>query len=76
MRKKVVGVAYWGNPAPSNKLAIGFIQSRENPIMLQPWANYKDEFSNHFKGLLDDLWVFNIALTDVEVQQLYNTENK
>jgi hypothetical protein len=76
VRKKIVGVAYWGNPAPANKLAIGFIQARQNPIMLQPWANYKDEFSNHFKGLMDDLWIFNVALTDIEVQQLYNTENK
>jgi hypothetical protein len=74
VRRKVTGVIYDGNPAPGNKLALGFIQARENRIMKQPWAAYTDQFSNHFKGLLDDLWIFSSALSDIEAAQLYNSE--
>ena len=76
VRRKVIGVKYGGNPTPGNKLALGFIQARGNRIMTQSWANYTDEFSNHFKGLMDDVWIFSVALSDVEVAQLHNTESK
>ena len=30
--------------------------------------------SNHFKGMLDDVRIFHVALTETEVQLLYNSE--
>jgi hypothetical protein len=74
VRKKITGVVYNGNPAPGNKLALGFIQARENRRLTPFWANYADQGSNHFKGQLDDLWIFSSALTDTEAIQLYNSE--
>jgi len=74
VRRKITGVIYNGNLAPGNKLALGFIQARENRKLIPSWANYADKGSNHFKGLLDDLWIFSAALTDTEAVQLYNSE--
>ncbi|HEY5826488.1 MAG TPA: LamG-like jellyroll fold domain-containing protein [Cyclobacteriaceae bacterium] len=74
VRKKITGVIYNGNPVPGNKLALGFIQARESRRLIPFWANYADTGSNHFKGLLDDLWIFSTALTDMEARQLYNSE--
>jgi hypothetical protein len=74
-RRNIVGVAYDGQPAPADKLALGFIQSRQSNVLKnKPWANYKDQYSNHFWGQMDDLWIFARALTDIEAMQLYNSE--
>jgi len=74
-RRKVTGVDYAGQPAPADKLALGFIQSRlSNVLKDKPWANYKDQYSNHFWGQMDDLWIFSRALSDIEAMQLYNSE--
>jgi hypothetical protein len=74
-RRKVTGVDYDGQPAPADKLALGFIQSRQSNVLKnKPWASYTDQYSNHFWGLMDDVWIFSRALTDIESMQLYNSE--
>jgi hypothetical protein len=72
-KKNITGVAYAGNP-DGNKLAIGFIQGRDNPIVTDAWAQYSDPANNHFKGEIDDLRFFSVPVTDTEVSLMYNSE--
>lgn len=74
-KKTITGVAYAGNDAPGNKLALGFIQARENRLITDEWADYaSDAADKHFKGLLDDVRIFDTALSATEVQLMYNSE--
>lgn len=73
-KKNVVGVAYAGNAAPANELALGFIQARDNRTITDGWADYANVDNNHFKGLLDDLRIFSVPLTQTEVTLMYNSE--
>ncbi len=73
-KRNITGVAYAGNPAPGNKLAFGFIQARENRIITDTWADYSDPANNHFKGLLDDVRIFSVAVTAEEVKMMYDSE--
>ena len=68
----IVGVDYDGTPN-GNKLALGFIQARDNRVITDDWANYATG-TNHFKGLIDDLRIFSEPLTATEVQLMYNSE--
>jgi hypothetical protein len=72
-KKNVTGVAFAGN-ADGNKLALGFIQGRDNPIVTDGWADYAVPENNHFKGELDDLRIFSVPVTDTEVSLMYNSE--
>lgn len=73
-KKNVVGVKYAGSAAPGNELAFGFIQARENRIVTDDWADYANVNNNHFKGLLDDVRIFSVPLTQTEVTLMYNSE--
>jgi hypothetical protein len=68
------GVAYAGNPAPGNKFALGFIQARENRVITDSWADYSNPENNHFKGLLDDVRIFSVAITAEEAKLMYDSE--
>jgi hypothetical protein len=58
-----------------NKLALGFAFDRSTTLWSnEPWGNYESPTANHFKGALDDIRFFNTALTESEVQTLYNAE--
>jgi len=73
-KKGIVGVKYAGDPA-GNKLALGFIQARENRIITDDWANYAHvDAKNHFKGELDDVRIFSVPVTATEVTLMYNSE--
>lgn len=74
-KQTVVGVAYSGNDAPGNKLALGFIQGRENRIVSDSWANFEHaDATKKFKGQLDDIRIFSKPLTETEVSLMYNSE--
>jgi hypothetical protein len=73
-KKDALGVIYAGNPAPGNKLALGFIQAREGRIVTDEWANPAITTNKHFTGLLDDLRIFAVPLTSTEVSLMYNSE--
>lgn len=73
-KKNATGVKYAGNADPGNKLALGFVQARENKIITDTWADYSLPENNHFKGLLDDLRIFSVPVTETEVQLMYNSE--
>ena len=70
------GLQYGGKlPDVKNDLAFGFIQSRAGTLWNdQTWGGYTFPGANHFKGLLDDVRIFNRALTSVEVGLIYNSE--
>ncbi|HYV92030.1 MAG TPA: Ig-like domain-containing protein [Chitinophagales bacterium] len=53
------------------KLAIGFSSSRANTAT--SWSNYLTQ-ANTFKGALDDMRIWNKALTEGEVATLYTIE--
>ncbi|MCF8381267.1 MAG: Ig-like domain-containing protein [Bacteroidales bacterium] len=53
------------------KFAIGYAGSRDNQAT--GWALYANA-QNTFKGYLDDFRIFNVALTEAEISQLYNDE--
>lgn len=75
-KKTVVGMKYAGTePDVENKLAFGFIHSRGGTLWdSESWGGYDFTTANHFKGLLDDVRIFHEALTETEVQLLYNSE--
>jgi len=71
----VSGMAYAGNTTGGgNKLAFGFIQASQNPTLSDTWAQYSDPNNNHFKGQMDDVRIFKVALTAAEVTTLYTAE--
>jgi hypothetical protein len=72
-KRGVVGLKYNGDPA-GNKLTFGFIQARENRTISDTWADPADPANNHFKGLMDDVRIFHKALTETEIQLMYNSE--
>jgi hypothetical protein len=72
-KKNIVGVAYAGNPDPANRLALGFIQARENRTITDTWADPSNPDNNHFKGLLDDVVIYDKALTEAEILLMYNS---
>ena len=75
LKYTISGVTFAGNmTGGGNKLALGFIQGSQNRIITDGWADPEDIFSNHFKGLMDDLRIFKVALTTAEVTTLYNSE--
>ena len=73
IKKTAVGLKYAGIPA-GNQLALGFIQARENRTITDDWANYAIPGNNHFKGQLDDIKIFQKAITATEVQLMYDSE--
>jgi hypothetical protein len=72
-KKGVVGLKYAGNAA-GNQLAFGFIQGRNNRTISDAWADYADINNNHFKGLLDDIRIFQKVLTETEISLMYASE--
>jgi len=75
-KRGVVGLK-WGGVAPEvvNELAFGFVHSRAGTLWdNEPWGGYDFPTSNHFGGLLDDVRIFNSALTDAEVSLMYSSE--
>lgn len=72
LKRTIVGVDYDGT-ANGNKLALGFIQGREDRVITDDWANYATG-TNQFKGLLDDIRIFGKPVTATEVQLMYNSE--
>lgn len=52
-------------------LALGYAGSRDNTAT--GWAVYSNA-ENTYKGYMDDLRIFDVALTESEVDELYNAE--
>jgi hypothetical protein len=75
-KQTVVGLKYGGSePDVVNKLAFGFIQSRDGTLWsTEPWGNYDLPTANHFKGQLDDVRIFHKAITAEEVSLMYESE--
>ena len=76
VKRGVTGLKYNGTaPEVVNELAFGFIQSRAGLLWdTEPWGGYDFPTSNHFKGQLDDVRVWNKVLTGDEILLLYNSE--
>lgn len=53
------------------KLTFGYAGSRANTIT--DWANYANA-QNTYKGLMDDVRIFGVALSEAEIQALYDDE--
>lgn len=71
----VVGVKFAGNTTGGgNKLALGFIQASGNRIIPDAWADPSDPANGHFQGLMDDLRIWKVALTESEITALYTAE--
>ena len=60
-------------PHYDDKLVFGFWQNREATFGGEA-GSYSNPDANHFKGLLDDVRIFNRALTDIEVSMIYEGE--
>jgi hypothetical protein len=76
-KRTVVGLKYGGvEPDVVNELAFGFIQSRAGTMWdNETWGGYDFPEANHFKGLLDDIRIYNSILTAQEVSLMYASEN-
>ena len=77
VKRNVTGQKVFTTPSPnySNVFAFGFITDRSATIFdMEPWGNYDITTSNHFKGKLDDVRFFDVALTATEITKLYNDE--
>jgi hypothetical protein len=68
----VTGLKYAGNPG-NNHFVFGFIQDKTDPTITDAWAQYSDPANNHFKGMLDEVRIFHKALTEQEIQLMYNS---
>lgn len=55
----------------NKNLTFGWASSRENKAT--DWANFATA-TNTFKGLMDDVRIFSVALTDAEVTALFDAE--
>ena len=75
-KRNTTGLKYYGTaPDVYNDLAFGFIQSRRGTLWAaEPWGGYTFASANHFKGQLDDVRIFNKAVSDAEVLLMYNSE--
>jgi len=73
VKRGVVGLKYDGDPN-GNKLALGFIQARDNRTIADEWADPSIPTNNHFKGLLDDIRIYHKVLSETEIQLMYNSE--
>lgn len=75
-KRNVTGLKYGGvAPEVVNKLAFGFIQSRDGQLWdTEPWGGYDFPTANHFKGQLDDIRIYHKALTGDEILLMYNSE--
>jgi hypothetical protein len=69
------GLQFSGSDEVGTGLAFGFPFDRTSTMwQTEPWGNYNEPTANHFKGSLDDVRFFSAALTESEVQDLYNSE--
>lgn len=74
-KKAASGVKFAGNTTGGgNNLAIGFIQASGNRIIGDSWADPSNPANNHFKGQLDDIRIYDRAITADEVELMYNSE--
>lgn len=74
-KKLATGVVFDGNMFNGgNSLAIGFIQATGNPVVGDAWADPTDPANNHFKGLLDDIRIYNTTFSEAAVLKMYNKE--
>ena len=75
-KRGVTGLKYGGvAPEVVNKLAFGFIQSRDGQLWdTESWGGYDFTTSNHFKGQLDDIRIYHKVLTGDEILLMYNSE--
>jgi len=51
--------------------ALGYYSDRATTAF--GWATYTDVTTNHFKGLMDDVYIYHTALSASVVTQMYNT---
>ncbi len=74
-KRVITGVTYSGvAPEVVNEMAFGFIQSRAGTLWdTEPWGGYDFAEANHFKGQLDDIRIFERAITEEEVLLMYNS---
>lgn len=75
-KKTVTGVSYRGTESDVEPiLALGFIKSIDSPMWADtPWGDYAKPTSNHFKGDLDDIRIFNTFFSAEDAETLYNSE--
>jgi hypothetical protein len=66
------GLKFAGNAA-NNTFVFGFIQDKVSPTVLDTWADYNDPANGHFKGLLDDVAIYHIALDPAIITLMYNS---
>lgn len=71
--REITGMKYGGSyPQQENILALGFFHSAGSSAYSgMSWGNYYSPFANHFRGWLDELRIFQSAITAAEVQQMY-----
>lgn len=74
-KRAVSGLTYAGvAPEVVNEMAFGFIQSRAGTLWdNEPWGGYEFPDANHFKGQLDDIVIYDKAITEAEVLLMYNS---
>ena len=74
-KRAVTGLKYNGTaPEVVNELAFGFIQSRAGTLWdAEPWGGYAQPGANHFKGMLDDIIIYQQVLTAEEILLMYNS---
>lgn len=76
-KRDVVGLQYAGSaPDVINDLVFGFIHSREGTQWdNEPWGGYDFPTAQHFQGQLDDVKFYHKALTETEIQLMYDSES-
>ncbi len=70
-----VGLKFDNSGEVENVLAFGFVQSRGGTLWsTETWGNYDLPTAQHFKGKLDDVRMFSVAVTAEEIKKMYDSE--
>ncbi|MDI9356785.1 MAG: Ig-like domain-containing protein [Chitinophagaceae bacterium] len=71
----VTGLKYAGGTTDAAKrLALGFIQAKNDRFITDSWADASVTTNNHFKGLLDNIRIFTVVVTADQAKLMYDSE--
>ncbi|MCD9014646.1 LamG-like jellyroll fold domain-containing protein [Parachryseolinea silvisoli] len=71
-KRNVTGMKFKTQDGVGQKLAFGFINDRSSTAF--DYGNYENVDAQHYKGLLDDVRIYNKAITLKEIEVMYNSE--
>jgi hypothetical protein len=70
-KQGATGLKFKADTGVGTNFVFGYYSDRATTAF--PWATYSDITTNHYKGLIDDVYIYHSVLTQTNVTQMYNT---